>query len=107
MVKYKIDKFAYGLNPPIVRVEIVRETAQFVVLPPRTNWSNREYREAKDGNYFDTFDEAKAELVRRRQQKHDYALQSLEDARKALCAALACEMPNPSTATAGEREDAA
>lgn len=77
ITKYKINRWASeGL---ISRVEIEKETAEFVMLPAnsRGGYSRPAHRERKDGNYFDTFEDARAELVRR----CEVAVQRADDAR--------------------------
>jgi hypothetical protein len=70
MIKYKI----VGWRDEIEAVEVIRETDKFVVIV--RSWGKGERRESKD-DYFDTFEEAKAELIRR-------TTTEIESRRKAL-----------------------
>lgn len=63
IVKYKVSSKSY--NPRIEKVEIVRETAQCVFLPPfrGTGSERREAKSSDYADYFDSFEDAKSFLV--------------------------------------------
>ena len=78
IVKYKVSSKSH--NPKIEKVEVVRETAQCVFLPPY-NGMGSERREAKSSDYadyFDSFEDAKSFLVTLWESKVNSARLNLE-----------------------------
>jgi hypothetical protein len=62
MIKYRIN--TWRTDNPIEKVEVVRETPQFVVYNCQTYSGVRERRESKQG-YFNTWKEAHEWLIER------------------------------------------
>lgn len=78
IAKYKVTSKNH--NPKIEKVEILRETAQCVFLPPyRGTGERREAKNSEWADYFDSFDEAKLFLVTMWERKVDTARRNLED----------------------------
>lgn len=77
--QYRYKIVGYG-KEPIQRVEMVSETAQFLTYID-SSWNRpHELREKKEGKFFLTFEEARAEWEAEHRRKADAHRQRMEDA---------------------------
>ena len=74
LTRYRIPPYGYGL---VESVQVERETAEYVFLPKA---QFRRAHRGRNGNFFKTFEEAKAELLARLQRK----LQVTDDERSRI-----------------------
>jgi hypothetical protein len=77
LIKFKADHY----RPAIERVEVLRETDCFIFI--KDPLRRGEYRESK-GNYYNTFDAAKAALLALAIKRRQSAVWNLEHAQAAL-----------------------
>src|SRR6187551_1922717 len=95
MIKFQIDRYARADESPIVTVEIIRETEKCYWVKNTYRRSGEE-KNLKDSSMYDTFDQAKAEYIRQRQEAVENTKKKIADLQAALIRAEALLAAAPS-----------
>jgi len=84
VTKFKIDRYARGDESPIVTIEIIRETEKCYWVKNAYRRSGEEKNLKDSSMIYDTFDIAKAEYIRQRQEAVENTKKRIVDLRNAL-----------------------
>lgn len=95
ITKYKIE-YRICDRPQVTKVEVERETQDFVYLPETRGWNNRQVRVRKRTTfdaYFDSYQEALRELADYASKKNKQDSLRAEESSEFLRRVLAIEVP--------------